>query len=189
MQGKSRYHQSQQQLLSENDMVEAAKKDPKKFEFLYNKYHEQIFRYVYQRMDDQEMAFDITSQVFLKAMTNLHKYQYRGVPFSSWLYRIAMSEVYQSFKDQKANRTVNVETSNLSDIADEMDEETTNELKTALVQLIGELPEQELQIIEMRYFEKRSYREIGEILDITENNAKVKAYRIVGKLKKWFQQA
>ena len=184
MQGKSRYHQSQQQLANEQSVVEEAKKDPRKFDLLYTKYYEQIFRYVHQRMDDKETAFDVTSQVFLKAMTNLHKYQYKGVPFSSWLYRIAMSEVYQYFKDQKSKRTVNVDTSNIEYMIDDMDEDSNQEMKELLISIIGELPEQELQIIEMRYFEKRSYREIGEILDITENNAKVKAYRIVGKLKK-----
>jgi RNA polymerase sigma-70 factor (ECF subfamily) len=186
MQGKSIYHQSQKQLLSENDSVEAAKKDPKQFEALYKKYYEQIFRYIHQRMDDKEMAFDITSQVFLKAMINLPKYKYKGVPFSSWLYRIAMSEVYQSFKDKKSTRTVNVDTSNVEDIIDEVEQDNTGEMRQALVEVIGDLPEIELQIIEMRYFEKRSYREIGDILGMTENNAKVRAYRIVEKLKKRF---
>ena len=186
MQGKSIYHQSQKQLLSENDIVEAAKKDPKQFEALYKKYYEQIFRYIHQRMDDKEMAFDITSQVFLKAMINLPKYKYKGVPFSSWLYRIAMSEVYQSFKDKKSTRTVNVDTSNVEDIIDEVEQDNTGEMRQALIEVIGDLPEIELQIIEMRYFEKRSYREIGDILGITENNAKVRAYRIVEKLKKRF---
>lgn len=186
MQGKSIYHQSQKQLLSENDIVEAAKKDPKQFEALYKKYYEQIFRYIHQRMDDKEMAFDITSQVFLKAMINLPKYKYKGVPFSSWLYRIAMSEVYQSFKDKKSTRTVNVDTSNVEDIIEEVEEDNTGEMREALIEVIGDLPEVELQIIEMRYFEKRSYREIGDILGMTENNAKVKAYRILEKLKKSF---
>lgn len=186
MQGKSIYHQSQKQLLSENDIVEAAKKDPKQFEALYKKYYEQIFRYIHQRMDDKEMAFDITSQVFLKAMINLPKYKYKGVPFSSWLYRIAMSEVYQSFKDKKSTRTVNVDTNNVEDIIDEVEQDNTGEMRQALIEVIGDLPEIELQIIEMRYFEKRSYREIGDILGMTENNAKVRAYRIVEKLKKSF---
>ena len=186
MQGKSIYHQSQNQLLSENDIVEAAKKDPKQFVVLYTKYYEQIFRYIHQRMDDKEMAFDITSQVFLKAMINLPKYKYKGVPFSSWLYRIAMSEVYQSFKDKKSTRTVNVDTSNVEDIIEEVEEDNTVEMREALIKVIGNLPEVELQIIEMRYFEKRSYREIGDILGMTENNAKVKAYRIIEKLKKSF---
>ena len=46
MQTQSRYHKTKDQLLEENSFVEASKNDPAKFEHLYNKYHEQIFRYV-----------------------------------------------------------------------------------------------------------------------------------------------
>nr|MDQ3072000.1 sigma-70 family RNA polymerase sigma factor [Bacteroidota bacterium] len=53
-----------------------------------------------------------------------------------------------------------------------------------LLQSLQQLEENELQLVEMRYFEKRPFREIGEILDITENNAKVKLYRVLDKLKK-----
>ena len=76
--------------------------------------------------------------------------------------------------------------SNVEDIIEEVEEDNTGEMREALIEVIGDLPEVELQIIEMRYFEKRSYREIGDILGMTENNAKVKAYRIVEKLKKSF---
>lgn len=184
----SKYHQTSEQLLRENEIIEAAKKNPERFEPIYKKYHEQIFRYVYQRMDDQEQAFDVTSQIFLKAITKLHKYEFRGVPFSSWLYRIAMSEVYQFLKDRSAERTVNVDTSGLSEIIDDMEDDERFADRQKLIQIIGELPDVELQIIEMRYFEKRSFREIGEILGMAENNAKVKSFRIVGKLRKAFQQ-
>ncbi len=187
MQGTSKYHQSNEQLLRENDIIEAAKKNPQRFEPIYKKYHEQIFRYVYQRMDSKDTAHDVTSQIFIKAITKLHKYEFRGVPFSSWLYRIAMSEVYQYLKDNSAQRTVNVDTSGLSEIVDDLDDDNRAAQKQQLIKVIGELPEEELQMIEMRYFEKRSYREIGEILGIAENNAKVKTFRIVGKLKKAFQ--
>ncbi len=184
----SKYHQTSEQLLRENEIIEAAKKNPERFEPIYKKYHEQIFRYVYQRMDSKDQAFDVTSQIFLKAITKLHKYEFRGVPFSSWLYRIAMSEVYQYLKDRSAERTVNVDTSGLSEIMDDMEDEERIADRQKLIELIGELPDVELRIIEMRYFEKRSYREIGEILGMAENNAKVKSFRIVGKLRKAFQQ-
>jgi RNA polymerase sigma-70 factor (ECF subfamily) len=47
-----------------------------------------------------------------------------------------------------------------------------------------ELPEDELQLIEMRFFEKRAFKEIAEIMMMTENNAKVKLYRILERIKK-----
>lgn len=196
MQKNSRYHQTHLQLINENSIVEEAKKDPRKFEVLYSKYFEQIFRYVYQRMDDIDTANDVTSQVFYKAITKLHKYEYRGVPFSSWLYRIAMSEVYQWFKDNKAKRTVNMDSQGIFNLMkddenspDYFEDEETSVMKELLIKAIAQLPENELQIIELRYFEKRSYKEIGEILDITENNAKVKAYRVVSKLRKMLPSA
>ena len=188
MQTQSRYHKTKDQLLEENSFVEASKIDPAKFEHLYNKYHEQIFRYVYQRMDDKDIAFDVTSQVFMKALLNIHKYQFRGVPFASWLYRIAKSELYQSFKESNAKRTVNIETTHVYEIMSEIDEGDNEALKAQLIKEIAALPEKDLQLIELRYFEKRSYREIGQIIGLTENNAKVRAYRVLRKLQKRFQK-
>lgn len=182
------YHHTEDRLMQELEWIKRAKEDPRSFEPLYNKYYEQIFRYIYQRMDDKEMAHDITSQVFLKAMNNIQKYEYRGVPFASWLYRIAKSELYQSFRDDKANRTVNVETSSLADMIEEIEEDISEESRAVLLKAIAELNEEEVQMIEMRFFEKRSFKEIGEILEITENNAKVKAHRIIQKMKKLFNE-
>jgi len=180
------YHQTSSAIHEELEWINEAKNDTQRFAPLYKKYHEQIFRYVYQRMDDEEMAFDVTSQVFMKAMNNLHKYEYRGVPFSSWLYRIAKSELYQSFRDKKALRTVNIDTVQVYHVIDEIDGDENEENKQRLISTIAKLKDDDIQLIEMRFFEKRSYKEIGEILDISENNAKVKSFRALEKLKKLF---
>jgi RNA polymerase sigma-70 factor (ECF subfamily) len=178
------YHHTEDRLKEELKWVQFAKEDPRGFEPLYNKYYEQIFRYIYQRMDDKELAFDVTSQVFLKALNNIHRYEYRGVPFASWLYRIAKSELYQSFRDKKARRTVNVESMHIFEMIEDFEEDRTEENRKILLDAIKTLKEDEVQMVEMRFFEKRSFREIGEILEITENNAKVKAHRVIKKLRK-----
>ncbi len=180
------YHQTSQRMEEELDWIRRAQRDPESFGPLYRKYHEQIFRYIYQRMDDEETAFDVTSQVFLKALNNLPKYEYRGVPFSSWLYRIAKSELYQSFRDKKAQRTVNIESYQLFELMEDFDEDNKEENKKRLFHCLKLLKEKDMQLIEMRYFERRSFKEIGEILEITENNAKVKAFRSIEKLKQLF---
>jgi RNA polymerase sigma-70 factor (ECF subfamily) len=182
------YHQTSDKLQQELDWITSAKQDPECFGPLYKKYHEQIFRYIYQRMDDQELAFDVTSQVFIKAMNNLHKYEYRGVPFSSWLYRIAKSELYQAFRDRKARKTVNVESMHLFEMIEDFEEDDSSENKKRLLKCLTLLKANDLQLIELRYFERRSYREIGDILEITENNAKVKAFRALERLKKLFMK-
>jgi RNA polymerase sigma-70 factor (ECF subfamily) len=180
----SKYHVTEEQLLTEQDYLAASRRDPAKFAFLYNKYHEPVFRFVYQRLDDKDLAFDLTSQVFLKALTHLPKYEFRGLPFSSWLYRIASNELNQLFRRNKAQRTINVETENLSDMMEEMEEHPLEQYQNLLLGELTALPEDDLHLVEMRFFEKRPFKEIGEIMDITENNAKVKLYRILEKLKK-----
>lgn len=180
------YHQTNSRMMEELDWIQRAKADPAHFAPLYKKYHEQIFRYVYQRMDDEEMAFDVTSQVFMKAIKNLHKYEFRGVPFVSWLYRIAKSELYQAFRDNKADRTVNIDTVQVSGFIEEFEHDESEENRERLMLCLSKMKEEDMQLLELRFFEKRSFKEIGEILEITENNAKVKTFRALEKLKKLF---
>ncbi len=177
------YHHTEAQLEEELRWIEAAKLNPEQFRPLYEKYYKAIFSYLYQRMNSKDTAFDTTSQVFLKALTNLKTYEFRGVPFSSWLYRIAHNEMVQVFRKQKEQRVVNADINDLKFICEENKEVFFEEYIPALKKLIGKLNEKELQMVEMRYFEKRPFKEIAEILDITEINAKVRMYRIIEKLK------
>lgn len=165
-------------------MIDAAKKNPKDFEPLYKKYFEPIFRFVYQRLDDKDAANDITQQVFINALVNIAKYQHRGLPFSSWLYRIAINELNKWFKSQKADRTLNIETAGLDEMIEEMEEKAYEEYYPKLAKTLTGLEPDNLLLIEMRFFEKRSFKEIGDIMDITENNAKVRLYRLLDRIKK-----
>lgn len=180
----SRYHHTAAQLQEEHLIIEAAKSDPNHFAPLYDKYYKQIFGYLYQRMDDKDTAFDLTAQVFLKALTNIGKYEFKGVPFASWLYRIAHSELMQLFREQKNKRVINADIGDLRFICEESQEFYLEEYIPLLKKVISELDPEDLQMVELRFFERRAFKEIGEIMDITENNAKVRMYRILEKLKK-----
>jgi RNA polymerase sigma-70 factor (ECF subfamily) len=184
----SLYHQSDTRIHTELQIIEKAKKNPKHFAPLYEEYHESIFRYVIKRVNDSDLACDITSNVFVKAISNLSKYEFRGLPFSSWLFRIAKSEVYQSFRDQKAKRTVSIDKVTIVQVFEELEVDGREEDKIKLKQVLRKINEKDLALIEMRYFEKRSYREIGEIISVTENNAKVKTFRALQKLKVLFKE-
>ena len=180
----SKYHATNQQMDAEFKLIEAAKLDINRFGPLYDKYYKQIFNYLYQRLDDKETAFDVTSQVFLKAMTNLSKYQFKGVPFSSWLYRIAYSELMQLFREKKAQRTVNADVSDLKHLCEEIKENYYDDFLPVLSKVLAELDELELQLVEMRFFEKRPFKEVAEVLELSETNAKVKLHRLLEKIKK-----
>lgn len=180
----SRYHHTDVQLQEEHLIIEAAKADPNQFAPLYDKYYKQIFGYLYQRMEDKDTAFDLTSQVFLKALTNIGRYEFKGVPFASWLYRIAHSELMQLFREQKNKRCINADIGDLRFICEEAQEFYLEEYIPLLKKVISELDPEDCQMVELRFFERRAFKEIGEIMDITENNAKVRMYRILEKLKK-----
>jgi len=177
-------HLDDDELAEDMQQVLAAQSDRVHFETLYNKYYETIFRFVYQRLDSKDTAFDLTHQVFLQAMVNLNKYEIRSVPFSAWLYRIAINELNQYFRKNKKARALNVPLASVEEIVSEMDEQNREEHIKEIISAISTLPEDEIRVVEMRFFEKKGFREIGNILQITENNAKVRTYRILDKIKK-----
>lgn len=178
----SRYHQSKEQIGQEQALIAEAKADPARFALLYKKYYEQIFLFVFKRVESEAAAADVTSQVFLKALTNLSKYKDRGLPFSSWLFRIARNEVYDLYQQRKIELVVSVESKGIGEMIVEMGPEKTD-MHDRLYLALERLTDGEMELIELRFFEQRPFREIGEILDITENNAKVRTYRVLDKLK------
>ncbi len=164
--------------------IRAAQANPAQFRPLYDKYFESIYRFIFRRTANQSASADICSQVFLKAMQKLKAYQFKGVPFSAWLYRIASNEVAQFYREEKKNRVVSIETTQLSDLIDEIEETDNETLRKAMIAAIDTLKADDIQLIEMRFFEQRPFKEIAQIIGITESNAKVKTYRILEKLKK-----
>ena len=179
------YHQTKEQIDQEQILVAEAKKDPSKFAGLYKKYYQQIFLFILKRVEDEETAAEITSQVFLKVLTNLAGYRDMGLPFSSWLFRIARNEIYDLHRQKKIQMVVSVESRGIGEMISEMqDEEEPVSDHEMLYKALGTLEDDEMELMEMRFFEKRSFKEIGEILEITDNNAKVRSYRVLDKLKK-----
>jgi RNA polymerase sigma-70 factor, ECF subfamily len=183
------FHQSPEEIKNELAIIAKAKTDPNRFSALYEKYYKQIFLFVYRRIDDEDLSADLTSQVFLKAILNLPKYQYKGVPFSAWLYRIASNEVNQHFRETKLTRVISIEEDGLSRLVGELREETEErDQEDIIMASLNYLTKEEVQYLELRFFENKSFREIGYILLITENNAKVKTYRIIDKIKKMIRE-
>lgn len=176
--------------LTEIELVEKAKEDKRYFEPLYKKYYEQIFKLVFARVQDVDLAGDITAEAFGKALGHLKKFKYKGFPFSAWLARIAINSCYDHFRSLKKERYVSLENYVTHDLVFEIEiEENQKELwLTMLPQVLEKLKPAELELIELRFFEGKSFAEIGYILDITEGNAKTKTYRILKRMQKHFKK-
>lgn len=180
---------TQEAMTAEWEEVQAAQLDARAFKPLYERYYEPIFRFVWRRCEDEHTAADICSQVFLKALSKLSGYQFKGVPFSAWLYRIASNEVVMYFRQQQRQRVVSADTAIYADLADPdalqaLADSDRDLLERQIASLLQSLKPEELTIIELRFFEHRPFAEIAQILDISEANAKMRTYRILDKLRK-----
>lgn len=176
---------SKEEILKEIAFIKAAQKDPAKFGILYEKYHHDIFIFIYKRVDHKEIANDLTSSVFLKALKSLHSFQHRGVPFSAWLYRIASNETNLFFRTTKKMRAINIEKAGLNKLKEEVEDDDSSKVDDyeRIVLLFEHLNQDEVELIELRFFEECSFKEIAIIKELTEVNAKVKIHRIIKKLK------
>ena len=133
--------------LSESEIIELAKKESYYFGILYDVYFEQIFRFVFSRLGGNEsIAGDVTQETFLKAMANIQKYEDRGFPFSSWLYRIAQNEVSMYFRKSKKDNFVPVEIEKLNDLKDEIRKSGVDVKKDLNIEQL--LKQQEEQLIQ-----------------------------------------
>ncbi|MGB0915737.1 MAG: RNA polymerase sigma factor [Crocinitomicaceae bacterium] len=170
-------------------MIALAKKQSRYFGVLYDRYFEQIFRFVFKKLGGQEdLAGDITQQAFMKAMANIEKYEDRGLPFSSWLYRIAQNEVLMYFRKAKKNVVVAIDENRIMDLAGEANLSNSMSIddQEKLIEMLNNLKEDQIAIIELRFFQEMSFKEIAEIYNITEANAKMRTYRILERIgKKW----
>jgi RNA polymerase sigma-70 factor (ECF subfamily) len=172
-------HQQDQKL------VEEAKKSPEKFVTLYDKYFDQIYRYIYRRVNDKDTVEDLVSQTFHDALRHLKSFEWRGYPFSSWLYKIAHNNVLKWYRDSKKMNVVDL------DAAGTLKDETIDQHLSAVQKedqneiqdLLAQLEPQEREIIRLKYFEEVSNIEIAEIMGLSANHIGVKVYRALKKLK------
>lgn len=164
--------------------IQKAKEDKKQFGFLYEKYYHQLFVFIFKKIQNEELSGDICSKTFMKAMMNIDQYEDRGFPFSSWLYRIASNEVNLFFRKQKKEITLQINENQVTEIAQEIELDNHEEKLQLILTKLQDLPLEKSQLIEMRFFEKRSFKEIGSIFDISEASAKMRVYRVIETLKK-----
>lgn len=177
---------SEDEIRQEKIIVEQAKKNPQAFGPLYEKYFDRIFNYLYRQTDDEELAGDLSSQTFVNALNHLKRYEFRGVPFSAWLYKIASNEVNKHYRKFKGKKIFSIEELRIKELVEQSDEIWDEDQVNKLIDFMKDLPEDMLQVLELRFYEERDFKEIAYILDITESGAKMRTYRALDKLRKKF---
>jgi RNA polymerase sigma-70 factor (ECF subfamily) len=157
-------------------LVEAAQADPARFADLYEQNFHRVYAYVARRAGNRQAAEDLTSDVFREALAGIGKFEWRGVPFSAWLLRIASRAVADHWK--KTGREVG-EAATGSEPA----ESAEAERNAMLFQLVDRLPEAQFRVIHMRFVEQKSIREIAVELDRSEGAVKQLQLRAIENLR------
>ncbi|MFC1959281.1 RNA polymerase sigma factor [Chloroflexota bacterium] len=160
--------------------------DPEAFGELYKRYVKKIYNYIYYRTNNHHDAEDLTARVFYRALGHIHTYTDRGIPFSAWLYRIAHNLVANWHRDRGRRQIISLEEyigSGLREEAPEYQVETDEE-QEALLQALRQLPEERQQLIILKYIERLSNAEIGQVMDRTEGAVKSLYHRTLLALRK-----
>lgn len=179
-------------LIEEKELVERARRDPEVFGKLYDQYYSRIFNYVLRRVANIEIAQDITSEAFFKALKNLRQFHWRNVPFSSWLYRIATNQIIDYFRGGKQEMFSleeipdSITPSNPlieSEVLEAKEELRRHEDFLLLHENISKLPIKYQEVITLRFFENKQIKEIAQILGKREGTVKSLLHRGLKKLK------
>jgi RNA polymerase sigma-70 factor (ECF subfamily) len=183
------------ELEQEKELVERAKRDTQAFGELYEHYYTPIFGYVMRRTASIQIAQDITSEVFFKSLKNLRHFQWREVPFSAWLYRIAAHEIanhhngnnrhFLPLSDELADSIIDPAPTAENELIEAETELARHKDFLVLQSKIKMLPVKYQEVIALRFFEDKSLKEISEILGKREGTVKSLLHRGLEKLRKY----
>jgi len=162
-------------------LVEAAKKDPSRFAELYELNFARVYGYIARRVGDRDATQDLTSDVFHKALANIHSFEWRGVPFAGWLLRIAANMIVD--RSKRGGKEIGQdELPDLPDLGARPKLEEADE-RARLYLLVDQLPRDQRRVVAMRFAEEKSIREIAQALGRSEGAVKQLQFRAVQNLR------
>jgi RNA polymerase sigma-70 factor (ECF subfamily) len=171
-------------ILGDDQLVRSAQADPAGFAPLYERYHADIFRFILRRTGHLELTADLTQQTFLKAMLGLERYEARGLPFRAWLYRIALNELRMYWRKRR-EVVIDLERSEALGVCEEMELPGGDDDLYRLTRAMGRLHEDKARLIELRFMDGLSFAEIGQVLGIGEDAAKMRTHRVLTALRNY----
>ena len=154
----------------------------KAFEVLLARHKDKIYRFIYMKLRNQELANDVFQETFVKIIKTLKvgSYNEEG-KFLPWAMRIAHNLVIDHFRKAAKIRMVSESSSKseeftIFNVLGNGDENALQrmsriELESQMVDLIDHLPDVQQDIIRMRIFQDLSFKEIAELEDISINTA------------------
>ena len=169
-------------------LVEAARRDPERFEALYRRYLAPVYSYAYYELGDHHAAEDATERTFLAALANLHRFDERARPadgegastFKVWLFRIARNVISNERRTARRHPAAVLDDVTQAIIADPLDVEgdtVRREEATAAWRAVGRLPGDRRRAVVLRFVDELSTAEIAGVLGRSEGAVRVLIHR------------
>jgi RNA polymerase sigma-70 factor (ECF subfamily) len=156
----------------EGPLIEAARDlDDGAWAEIYARHSREVYAYIYYRVGDQHIAEDLAADVFVRALTGIAGYAWRGTPLLAWLYRIAHN-VTVDYHKAAARRAANA-----TDREPELVEDGRNEMDrwdehTDMMQAIRKLTDDQQQVIILRFYSGMSNAEVSRVVGKPEGAVK-----------------
>jgi RNA polymerase sigma-70 factor, ECF subfamily len=161
-------------------LIEAAQKDPARFAELYESNFERVYAYIVKRVRDRAETEDLTAEVFHQALANLKRFEWRGIPFAAWLFRIAANLI--SDRWQRSGREVADEAAVQSAQASAAEIEEV-EWRATLFRLVDSLPAEQRRVVVLRFADQKSIKEVAREIRKTEGAVKQLQFRALTALR------
>jgi RNA polymerase sigma-70 factor (ECF subfamily) len=168
-------------------LIEAAQHDPARFGDLYEENFERIYAYIVRRVKDRAETEDITSEVFHHALANLDSYEWRGIPFAAWLFRIAANLISDRWRLKSREQAID-EPERIESVEGKSSELHNSELneverRTTLFRLVQTLPVEQRRVVALRFVEQKSIREVAREIRKSEGAVKQLQFRALTTLR------
>jgi RNA polymerase sigma-70 factor (ECF subfamily) len=163
-------------------LIEAAQKDPARFAELYENNFERVYAYVVRRVGDRAETEDLTSEVFYHALANLRRFEWRGIPFAAWLFRIAANLISDRWQ-RKSRENVADEPEEIEAPPAQGEEFQDVERRATLFRLVDTLPAEQRRVVVLRFVEEKSIKEVAREIRKTEGAVKQVQFRALTSLR------
>jgi len=161
-------------------LIEAAQQDPARFADLYEINFERVYAYIVKRVQDRAESEDLTAEVFHQALANLKRFEWRGIPFAAWLFRIAANLI--SDRWQRSSREITDDDAVGSAQVSPAEIEEV-ERRATLYRLVETLPAEQKRVVLLRFIEQKSIKEVANAIRKTEGAVKQLQFRALSTLK------
>jgi RNA polymerase sigma-70 factor (ECF subfamily) len=148
---------------------------------LYKIYLDRIYRYAFHQVKDRMTAEDITEEVFVKAWKAIGSCRGKGHTFTAWIYRIAHNHILNSLRN--THKYVSIEMENIAELNNpELEVEYTTD-QQELMEMIADLPQNQKQVVILKFIEGMENREIGRIMKKSEGAIRILQMRALAALR------